>query len=103
VSVKVNLRIEIGGHKRPRTRAIERAILEVIKRESLEDNFSPMRRMLGDDLEILHFRTFHPVSVPGAADAWVRKLRKVLRLALTQANRGKCDVSLRAVYMREKQ
>jgi hypothetical protein len=102
VAVKVNLRIEIGGHKRPRTRAIERAVLELINRENLADNFSRMRRMLGDDLEILHFRTFQPVAVTGAADAWVRKLRKELRTALTRANRGKCEVSVRAVYLREK-
>lgn len=102
VAVKVNLRIEIAGHKRPRTRAIERAVLEIIRRERLEESFSPMRRLLGDDLEVLHFRTVEAIAVRGAADAWVRKLRKEIRVAMTLANRGRCDVSVRADYLRGK-
>lgn len=101
LATKLNLRFQIAGHKQARVNAIKRAVTELIHREGLHEDFSKMRRILGDDLEVLHFRTLRPIRANGTAHAWVRKLRKDFRLAILEANRGKCDVSVQAEYMRD--
>lgn len=101
LSTKLHLRLQIAGHKRVRANSIRRAVVELIRRERLLNQFSKMRRILGDDLEILHFSTMRPIPFRGAARVWVRRLRKEFRLAVTEANRGNCDVSIRAEYVCE--
>lgn len=102
LKTKLCLRLQIVGHKRARVNAIRRAVTDLIRRESLLEDFSKMRRLLGDDLEVLHFGTLRPIPVNGTAQDWVRKLRRDFRSAIAEANRGKCDVSVRAEYLRDK-
>lgn len=97
---KLNLRLQIAGHKRARVNAIKRAVMELVRRENFLEHFSKMRRLLGDDFEVLHFRTLSTIAVDGTAQAWVRMLRKEFRMAIVQANRGHCSVSVRAEYLR---
>ncbi len=56
-----------------------------------------MRRVLGDDLEILHFHTLKAINVHGTTDTWLRRFRRELRAVIVEANRsGRCRVSVRA-------
>jgi hypothetical protein len=101
VPTKINVRIEITGHKCRRTTAIKRAVLEVLANHRLMHNFSPMKKLLGDDLELLYFRTLSPISANGSAKSWVRSLRRQVTAAIREANRGTCDAKLRAEFVHD--
>jgi hypothetical protein len=101
VPTKLNLRIEIVGHKSRRTTAIRRAVTELIQREKLANSFGPMKKFLGDDLEMLYFRTLAPIAASEPVKAWVRALRRQMQSAIAEANRGKCDTSLHVEYVRD--
>ncbi len=101
VPTKINVRIEITGHTRRRTTAIKRAVLELLVNHRLLHSFSPMKKLLGDDLELLYFRTLTPISANGSAKSWVRTFRKQVKTAIIEANRGRCDAKLRAEFVND--